>query len=415
MNLGDGPALLWGFSAALGGGLLIGLERERRKGRGPQRRPAGVRSFTLVCGAGALAQSLGQPLLVAAGALGIIALAALAYWKSHSADPGLTTELALVATYLIGVLCLEAPALGAGAAVVLTGLLTLRGTLHRFSTRLVTEAELHDGLLLAGLALVLLPLLPAAPQPWLGGVAPRALVGLVVLMLAVQAAGHVAMRLLGARLGLALAGLLGGLVSSTATVASMGARARAHPAEQAVCAGAATLSAVATWGLALVLLATLAPALALHLAPAALAGATVALVAGAAQSRHAGAASPTPRAAGGPLQVREAALVALLLTAVAAVAGWARGAFGETGLLVTVVLAAVADTHSGIAAVGALVHGGTLAPAPAATAVLAAIATNSLTRCAVAWASGGRAYGTRVAAGLLGSLAAALGVTALQM
>jgi uncharacterized membrane protein (DUF4010 family) len=78
--------------------------------------------------------------------------------------------------------------------------------------------------MLAGLALVLLPLLPDAPLAWLGGMRARPLASLVLLILALQAAGHVALRLLGPRFGLAAAGFFGGFVSSTATIAAFGAR-----------------------------------------------------------------------------------------------------------------------------------------------------------------------------------------------
>ncbi|KPF94756.1 hypothetical protein IP87_18300, partial [beta proteobacterium AAP121] len=226
-----------GLAAALGAGLLIGLERERRKGSGAARGAAGIRSFTLAAVGGGMAMALGQPLLVALGGLLVVLLAAVAYWKSREAlpgqpapDPGLTTELALFITYLVGVLAVQQPALGAGAAVVVAALLAAREKLHRFATEVLSQAELHDALLLAALALVLLPLVPAAPLAWLGGVAPRTLMLTVVLILALQAAGHVAWRLLGPRAGLALSGLFSGFVSSTATIASMGARARAEPA-----------------------------------------------------------------------------------------------------------------------------------------------------------------------------------------
>jgi hypothetical protein len=94
-----------GLAVALGVGLLVGVERERRKGRGPQRRAAGMRTFALVTVAGALAQSLGPAALVVTGALAVSALAVLAYWRSmqpatalstRADDPGLTTEVALI-------------------------------------------------------------------------------------------------------------------------------------------------------------------------------------------------------------------------------------------------------------------------------------------------------------------------------
>ena len=190
---------------------------------------------------------------MALGALLVAALTAVAYWKGRervpgqpAPDPGLTTELALFITYLVGVLSVQQPALGAGAAAVVAALLASRERLHRFATQLLSEAELHDALLLSALTLVLLPLAPAAPLAWLGGMAPRTLLLTVVLILALQAAGHVALRLLGPRAGLALSGLFSGFVSSTATIAAMGARARAQPAEGGAALAGAMFSTTAT-------------------------------------------------------------------------------------------------------------------------------------------------------------------------
>ena len=80
-----------GLAMALGAGLLIGVERERRKGQGDDREAAGLRSFVVAAVSAALAQALSIPGLVAVGALCVALLAALSYWKSRSRDPGLTT------------------------------------------------------------------------------------------------------------------------------------------------------------------------------------------------------------------------------------------------------------------------------------------------------------------------------------
>ena len=189
-----------GLAAALGGGLLIGLERERRKGRGPQREAAGIRSFALAALGGGIAQTLQQSALVVLGGALVAALVAVAYWKSRERapgagpaagarepDPGLTTELALFITYLVGVLSVQQPALGAAAAAAVAALLAARERLHQLATEVMTQAELHDALLLAALALVLLPLAPATPVTWLGGLVPRTLLLTALLILALQA------------------------------------------------------------------------------------------------------------------------------------------------------------------------------------------------------------------------------------
>ncbi len=434
------PASALGLMVAGGGGLLIGLERERRKGQ--DREAAGIRSFTLVALAGGLAQALQQPALVALGAALVAALAALAYWRSRrpgdstagvDGDPGLSTELALFVTYLVGVLGVQQPAVGAGAAVVVATLLAARERLHRFARRALSDAELHDALLLAALALVLLPLAPAEPLRWLAGLAPRTLLLLVVLILALQAAGHVALRLLGARTGLALSGLLSGFVSSTATIASLGARARGQPGQRAACLAGAVWSTAATWLQALVMLTALAPAAAAALLPVAATGALVAGVVGALWLWRAGAdrqaaASAAPAVPGGdehaarhghrpaerrqpgPLRLREALWVVALLSVVAVVVGWAQQRFGDAGLWAGTALSALADAHASVVALGALNSAGQLAPAQVVTGVLVAVGANAGTRSVTAFVAGGRAYGAAVAVALLLSTAAATAV-----
>jgi uncharacterized membrane protein (DUF4010 family) len=271
---------------ALGCGLLIGLERERRKGQGADRAAAGMRTFSIAALLGALAQGIALPGLVLAGALLVGGLAALSYARSRSRDPGLTTELALFATYLVGVLAMRMPLLGAACGTLLAVLLAARTQLHRFATHWLSQQELHDGLMLAALALVILPLVPNEPLPWLAGMRLRPLASLVLLILVLQAAGHVALRLLGARLGLAASGFFGGFVSSTATVAAFGARARAGQVAVPLAASAGALSGCATWVQMLAMAAALSPpALALLWWPA-LAGVAATLAVAALWSRR---------------------------------------------------------------------------------------------------------------------------------
>lgn len=353
-----------GLAVALGVGLLVGVERERRKGRGPQREAAGLRTFALVTVAGALAQSLAPGALVAIGALAVAALAALAYWRSLRGpqaqdDPGLTTEVALLVAYLVGVQCVVQPVVGAACGAVLAGLLAARDRMHRFATEWLTEAELRDALVLAGVALVLVPLAPATPWPAFGAMAPRTVAWLVLLILGIQAAAHVARRLFGERHALAATGLLGGFVSSTATIATLGARARALGSADAAdalarqrLAGAAGLSGAATWLQALALAAVASPALLPRLAPVVLAGAMGALLVGAwGLRRHDGDATGAPIAPHDrPLRLREAMGVTALLLGVSVLVNWLRTSFGVQGLLAGTTVAALVDAHAPVAA-----------------------------------------------------------------
>jgi hypothetical protein len=73
---------------------VIGAERERRKGEGPRRLPAGVRTFAIVGLLGGVAALLGNPVLLVALAVVVGALAVLGYYFGERIDPGFTTEIA---------------------------------------------------------------------------------------------------------------------------------------------------------------------------------------------------------------------------------------------------------------------------------------------------------------------------------
>lgn len=438
--------LFIGLTVALGCGLLIGLERERRKARDDERDAAGIRSFTLVTLAGALTQALGQPALSAVGAIVIGLLATIAYHHGQGrpqADSGMTTELALMVSYLIGALAIERPLFAAGAAALVTVLLASRGRLHYFAKRILSEDELHDGLMLAALTLLLLPLMPREPMAWLGGLQPNQVLTLVLLILALQAAGHVALRLFGTGAGLPLAGLMSGFVSSTATVASMGGRLRATPALARACTAGAMLSTAATWTLALVLLVALSPRLSQRLWPALVLGAVIALAFGAVQAGFAqrrgrvGKFAPTlmrpptgelsrpadeeadddgdsdaetrtvAPSTGRALRLPEALMIAALLSGVTVLVSLAQRHLGSLGAVGGAALAGIGDSHSGIAALGAVSQQGSLAMGTAAAGVLLTIGTNSVTRIVTAAATGGRAYALRVGACLLVALGCA--------
>lgn len=408
-----------GLAVALGVGLLVGIERERRKGHGPQRKAAGLRTFALVTVAGALAQSLSPGLLVAVGALAVSALAAIAYWRSvrgpdAQTDPGLTTEIALVVAYLVGVQCAVQPAIGAACGAVLAALLAARERMHRFATEWLSEQELRDALVLAGVALVVVPLAPAEPLPGLGGLAPRTAAWLVMLILSIQAAAHVARRLFGERHALMAAGLLGGFVSSTATIATLGAQAKAAPALQRRLAGAASLSGAATWLQVLAVAAVASPALLPRLLPMALAGALLALLAGAWNTRGNIDAPPAPQAAPRrPLRLREALWVAALLLGVSVAVHWLRIVFGTGGLFTGSAIAALVDAHAPIAAALGMHAQGVIGERDALATVALAAGVNSASRSGVAFATGGAGFGARVGAALIASwIAAALGLWA---
>jgi MgtC family protein len=173
------PVIL-SLAVALGLGLLIGAERERRKGSGPSRSPAGIRTFAIASLAGA------------------ISVLVSAYWRGHEEDPGLTSEIALTATVLLGGLSMQHPAIAGGLAATVAIVLAAKSRLHRFVRHILTEDELEDALIFAGATLVVLPLVPNRPMGPYAALNPHAIWIVVILIMAISAAGYIAVRLLGA-------------------------------------------------------------------------------------------------------------------------------------------------------------------------------------------------------------------------
>lgn len=404
---------LTGLAVAAGCGLLIGIDRERHKGRGPARSFAGLRTFALASFIGGLAQLLGGALVLLAGAA-VALLTAAAYWRDRSDDPGITTELALFLSYLLGVAAIEQPALAAGAAVVIAALLHLRSPLHHFARVSLTRGELRAALMFAGAALVVRPLLPDASSTWLLGVNPRTLWTLALLIMAIQAAAHVGTRLAGPRLGLAMSGFAAGFVSSVATITAMGARCRHAPELLGPCVAGALLSNVATFALLWVVAITVAPQHLRHLAPVLATALAAALAAGAASLARRG--QFTAQAAGPQkvLNIRQAIMFAIFLSLATAVLAYLNAALGSRALLSATAIAGFFDVHAATGSALALLAGGATEPAAATLAMLLAVTANMGSKAAGSLAGGWR-FALRVNAGLLFVLGAAWMAYAVQL
>ncbi len=97
--------------------------------------------------------------------------------------------------------------------------------LHRFVRSVLTDDELRDLLIFAAAALVVLPLLPDKPIGPYGALNLRTVWTIVILVMAVSALGYVAVRLVGPRYGLPLAGLASASSPAAPPSAAMGTRA----------------------------------------------------------------------------------------------------------------------------------------------------------------------------------------------
>jgi uncharacterized membrane protein (DUF4010 family) len=404
---------LVGLAVALGIGLMIGTERERNKGRGANRAIAGVRTFALTSLAGAIALSIGE---VALGILGIIVglLVVVGYQRTRSHDPGITTEIAQLTTFLLGAWAMRQPGLAAGVAVIVAIVLASRTRLHTFIHRALNDVEVHDGLLLAAAALVILPLLPdKAVDPW-DLINVRRLWVLVVLLMAINALGYVALRSLGSRLGLPIAGLVAGFVSSTATIGAMGARAKLHPTlRQGAVAGAALSSVATVLQLAIVIGLTNLSALRLLLWPLAATGLTAVAYGALFTLRSVRAPQEGDAVLGRPFDPRTALLFMVILGCALIGSTLLTRWFGSGGLLLAAVFAGFADAHAAAISAVSVAGAGDTAHL-AAMGVLAGVASNTVSKCVAAFTLGDRQFALQILPGLLLLPAVAWTVFAIQ-
>jgi uncharacterized membrane protein (DUF4010 family) len=390
------------LAVATGIGLLIGVERERRKGTGSDRSSAGMRTFTIASLTGATSLIVGGTVLVAVAVASVAVLSAAAYWLGPRDDPGQTTEVALILTVILGAYSMQQPAMAGGLSVVVAVMLAARFPLHRFASSVLSDEELEDALIFAGATLVVLPLIPDNLVGPYNALNLHSIWTLVILVMAIGGAGYIAIRTMGARYGLPIAGLASGFVSSTATIGAMGERVARSRAALAAAVAGAVLSTVATIiQMGIVLAATSLATLEKLSIPLISAG-LAAAVYGAIFTVLALQQKPQNQEQGGrafslATGLAFAITLSIILIASAALRDW----LGETGVILATGLAGFVDTHAAAISAASLVATGKLRAADATIPILVGFSTNTISKGIFAVTSGGRSFALRVIPGLI--------------
>lgn len=391
------------FLIALAIGLLLGFERERSHNR---RIPAGSRSFALLALLGTITASFGAWAVVA-GLAAIGALMALAYFRTNSDDPGTTTEIAALVTYLLGALAYSRPALAVALAVLSVGLLVSKNRIHRFVRDVVTEVELEDAIKFFVVAFVVLPLLPDRALGPYGVLNPEKVWLLVVLLTGIGWAGYIGVRALGPERGLLVTGLAGGFVSASATTASMGRLSRGAAGLRAPLAGALVAN-LGTFVQLLIVTAYVDTQVLRRLWPPVLGSALVLVVIAAVVYRGAGrnhggsVSDPAGISPSRPFALRPALALAAVLVAALLVGRWGADVLGPEGAILAAFAAGLADAHAGAIAAATLAAAGDITIDTALIAIAAALGSNLIVKTALAFAAGGRRFGL----GFLAAMAA---------
>ncbi len=399
---------LIGICVALGIGLLIGAERERRKDNSPTRNAAGIRTFAVAALMGAVGWMLGGIELLALAVLVVGAGIMIAYQKSHAQDPGLTTEFALVLTCMLGGMAMQNGLLAAGLGVALALLLASRSRMHHFVSTVLTEQELHDTLLFFAIALIAMPLAPDRFMGPFGALNPHALTSLIVAVMAVSAAGYVGMRLMGPQYGLPLSGFASGFVSSAATIHAMGRRASQDASLTAPAVAGAALSSIATMVQMSLVIAVVQPDLLLAMAWPLAAGGAVASLYGlvfflqSVKTPMRSESAETGRAFDLKTSIGFSVLLAVVMIASAGLNAW----LGDAGILIGAALSGFADAHATAASAASLVAASKIEVGQAMVPILLGLTTNAVTKAVLAFNAGGLAFASKIVPGLVLMVAA---------
>jgi uncharacterized membrane protein (DUF4010 family) len=342
--LPDTAELLQSFGTALGLGLLVGLQREW-----VQNRVAGIRTFALLSLFGALCGLLGLVYggwVVAAALIAfvsVVIIGHLAEMKNKEPDSGLTTEMAMLVMFATGIITIHGHRL---IAVVIAGsvmvLLQSKKPLHDMVRR-IGEDDLREIARLVLLGLVILPALPNREMGYLDVLNPFAIWLMVVLIVGISLAAYLAGKFLSGTKGTALTGILGGLISSTATTASLARRSRDHGACGISLAAITLIASAIVFVRVIAEVAIAAPAHLQKMLPPLLAmmfwfGLVAAIAHRISEKSGKHVADESP-----PSELKSAVIFGLLYAVVLLVVAAAREHFGDSGLYIAAAISGLTD------------------------------------------------------------------------
>lgn len=389
------------FAVALGIGLIIGTERERSKNINENGAVAGVRTFAIASLLGATSYMVSIWLHIAI-LICVMIFVAVAYFTNQSEDSGLTTEISLLFTVILGGLTMTNATLAASLGIVTALLLLIKKRLHGFVLNTVTKAELYEFLMLSAATLIILPIVPNAFIGPFDAVNPRNLWLIVIFVMAINAIGHLALRLLGQRFGLPIVGFVSGFISSVATIGAMGERAKKAPAlsNSAVCG--ATFSSLATiFELSMILAAIHTATLdalkwSLIFGGVAIAGYGLILTIKS-FDQHATYDTKTSNSFSLKTALMFASMIAIVLIVSAALKAW----FGQNGLIIASGVAGLADSHAPSITVATMAAAGKISAENAVIPILVALSLNTCSKALIAVWSGSKTFAAQVILGLI--------------
>lgn len=406
--------LLQSLGVALGLGLLVGLQREWE-----HHRLAGLRTFAFVSLfgglSGMLAQAHGGWVLGAA----LLALAAItvsgyvASFRDKDADPGLTTQIAMLVMFATGATAvmghrMVAVVIAGSVMVLLQGKKALHQMVHK-----IGENDLREIARLVLIGLVILPILPDKSYGYEGVLNPFAIWLMVVLIVGISLAAYLASKYLGQSKGTAVAGILGGLISSTATTASVARRSKDSPGQPQLLAVITLISAAVVFVRVIVEVVIVAPGVFEKMTPPLLAMMALSGGIAAAAYRLALKSELQLSEEPPPSELKGAVMFGLLYVVVLFAVSFAKEHFGQAGLYTVAAISGLTDMDAITLSTASLSNAGQLDATTAWRVIMTGGLANILFKAALVLGMGSRAFIKPVLIGFTATFVGGVAILAL--
>lgn len=398
------------LAVALSVGLLIGLERghfERTEPKTIARRITGMRTFGLIGLLGALCALLANEIHALFLGISFFAFAALmtafhvlASGEDH--DYGITTIIASLITFALGALAMIGfMNVAAAAAVVMTTLLGMKPLLHRIELKL-QDIELEATLKLLLISIVILPVLPNEGYgPW-KAFNPYTIWWMVVLIASISYVGYFGTKIIGAKKGLLLTGLFGGLASSTAITVNFSRSGRKSGRLIPLFSAGILVAAGLMYPRVLIVAAIVSLPVALKMVIPLVAMASVCFLSAAWLSR---VDVPTvvdrEQTLRNPFEMKVALQLAGLLAAIMFLAHGLQQWLGDVGLFLLAALSGISDVDAINLTLAGMASNEQTTVAIAANAIIVAAITNTIAKGVLAAVIGGKKFCLYVSTTLL--------------
>ena len=365
------------LAVAFGLGLLLGLQRERTEST-----IGGIRTFPLIALFGTVCALLGKTFggwVVAAGLLALVAIVVysnLAKMKSGDIDPGMTTEVAALLLYGLGAYVVIGSMI---VAVVVGGamavLLQFKKPLHALAGA-IGERDMRAIMQFVLLSLVILPVLPHQDFGPYGVWNPFQIWLMVVLIVGISLTGYIAYKFLGAQRGTLLAGVLGGLISSTATTVSYARRTVENTNLANLAAVVIVIASCVSMGRVLIEVAAVAPVAFASMAPPLAAILAVSVIIAAAMFLWQPARHTRMPEQKNPAELKTAFIFAAIYAVVLLAVAVAKEHFGSAGFYTVAIISGLTDMDAITLSSARLVENGRTDPSTGWRAILIAAMSN---------------------------------------